>query len=218
MTRYSLARSARLFGTAVTVFAALALTTPHAQAAPLPGGYAARTLDDGTRVTVRLVGEKVGLQGASVAATPTTREGWLSGTVEVSVNGKAVNYTAVSPGYDVGCQVNFSGGGASGGAGGDTQGASNNVNAGAVVTLGPGKAAWVPVIATTSGDTTAYKYYTVNSYTFTGPSGSVTYSQQPFRINGCAGYAAARARIIVEVSTPSVRTWITLIGQQFTLG
>lgn len=218
MARYPLARTARLLGATLVAFAALAVTTPHALAAPLPGGYAARTLDDGTRVTVRLVGEKVGLRGASVAATPTTREGWLSGTVTASVNGKAVKYASISPGYDVGCQVNFSGGGASAGAGGDTQGATNNANVGGVVTVGPGRATWIPVINTTSGDTTAYKYYTVNSYTFTGPTGSVSYSQQPFRLNGCAGYAAARARIIVEVSTASVRTWVTLIGQQFTLG
>lgn len=218
MARYPLARTVRLFGVALATFAGLSLAAPHSAAAPLPGGYAARTLDDGTRVTVRLVGERVGLRGAGVAATPTTREGWLSGTVLVTVDGKAVKYASVSPGYDVGCQVNFSGGGASLGAGGDTQGATNNANAGGVVTLGPGRAVWVPVINTTSGDTTAYKYYSVNTYTFTGPRGSVTYSQQPFRIDGCAGYASARSRVVVEVSTASVRTWVTLIGRPFSLG
>ncbi|NMO01606.1 hypothetical protein HH308_10315 [Gordonia sp. TBRC 11910] len=218
MARFSLRRTLALLAATAAVAAPAALAPTTANAAPLPGGYAARTLDDGTRVTVRLVGEKVGLQGASVAATPTTREGWLSGTVLVTVNGKTVKYAAVTPGYDVGCQVNFSGGGASTGAGADTQGATNNVNAGGAVTLGPGKATWIPVINTTSGESTAYKYYTVNTYTFTGPTGSVTYSQQPFRLNGCAGYASARARIIVEVSTASVRTWVTLIGQQFSLG
>lgn len=218
MTYYPLARTLRLFGVALAAFAGMSLASPNASAGPLPGGYAARTLDDGTRVTVRLVGEKVGLQRSSVAAIPTTREGWLSGNVLVSVNGKTVKYASVAPGYDVGCQVNFSGGGASAGAGADTQGATNNANASGVVTLGPGKATWIPVINTTSGDTTTYKYYAVNTYTFTGPTGSVSYSQQPFRLNGCAGYAAARARVIVEVSTASVRTWVTLIGKPFSLG
>ncbi|WP_246284585.1 MspA family porin [Gordonia asplenii] len=214
MTRKSLLARAGLLGAALLM--TVGAGTGAALAQPLAGGSVSRTLDDGTVVSVRLFGESVSLRGSSVAGVPTTREGWVSGKVAVTVRGKSVQYTAVSPGYDVGCQVNFSGGGVDAGVAQDTT-PSTTTSVGGALTLGPGRASWVPVITTTSGDSTAYKYYAVNSYTFTGSQGAVTYSQQPFRLNGCAGYASARARVIVEVETAAAKTWVVLIGKAFSL-
>lgn len=218
MSILNVRRVTAILGATLAIGAATATVPGAAIAGPLPGGVVARVLDDGTRVVVRLQGEKVSLQGSSVSAVPTTREGWLSGKVAVSVNGKSVQYASIYPGYDVGCQVNFSGGGAGAQVGSGLDPNTAYAAPGGSVTLGPGRATWLPVINTTSGDSTAYKYYAVNGYTFTGASGGVAYSQEPFRLNGCAGYASARARIIVEVNTASVKSWVTLLGKPFSLG
>ena len=74
------------------------------------------------------------------------------------------------------------------------------------------------VINTTSGDSTAYKDYEVNDYTFKGNKGGVVYSQEKFGVDGCAGYASARPRIQVTVSTDSVKSVTVLNGKPFSLG
>lgn len=216
-------RAASSAGVAGAVVVGLSsLGAGGAAAGPLPGGYLSTTLVDGTPVTVRLFDEHVNVQKA-VTNVATSREAWLSGKVKVTVGGKATGGT-INGGYLVGCQVNF-GAGANGGAGvtvsPDGSGgvsAAPSGNAGGGFTLGPGQSTYVPVINTTSGDSTAYKYYTVNGYKFAGSTGGVAYSQEKFGLDGCAGYASAKAKIRVTINTDSVKGVITLYGKSFSLG
>ncbi|MBF6341818.1 MspA family porin, partial [Nocardia abscessus] len=48
--------------------------------------------------------------------------------------------------------------------------------------------------------------------------GSVTWADETIGLNGCAGYAQARAFVSVEVETDNVITWVTLWGAPFSLG
>ncbi|MCR5978525.1 hypothetical protein GDN83_12435 [Gordonia jinghuaiqii] len=190
-----------------------------ATAGPLPGGNITRTLVDGTPVTVQLFDEFVNVQRA-VTNVQTSREVWLSGKVKVTVGGKAEG-GSIAAGYLVGCQVNFgASAGAEAGVRVDQVEANNGVVAGAEAgfNLGPGQATYFPIIEETSGSDTAYKDYNVSSYTFLGKKGGVTYSQQKFGMDGCAGYASAKAKIKVTVSTDAVKGVITLYGKPFSIG
>ncbi|QMU20662.1 MspA family porin [Gordonia rubripertincta] len=194
------------------------LAAGGATAGPLPGGTVTRTLVDGTPVTVQLFDEYVNVQRA-VTNVQTSREVWVSGKVKVTVGGKAEG-GSVNAGYLVGCQVNF-GASAEGGAGisqgfDGTQAPSGEVGAG--FTLGPGQASYFPIIETTSGSDTSYSDYKVNSYSFKGKTGGVVYSQEKFGMDGCAGYASAKAKIKVTVSTDAVKGVITLYGKPFSIG
>jgi hypothetical protein len=198
------------------------LAAGGATAGPLPGGTVTRTLVDGTPVTVQLFDEFVNVQRA-VTNVQTSREVWVSGKVKVTVGGKAEG-GSVNAGYLVGCQVNF-GASAEGGAGAgynfptaDEPGPTQSAEAGAGFTLGPGQASYFPIIETTSGSDTAYSDYKVNSYSFKGKSGGVVYSQEKFGMDGCAGYASAKAKIKVTVSTDAVKGVITLYGKPFSIG
>lgn len=209
-------------GAAITGAAVMGVATLSdgvAAAGPLPGGKITKTLADGTPVTVTLF-DHVGNIQRAVTNVQTSREVWVTGKVRVNVGGKA-DGGSIKVGYDVGCQVTFTAG-AEGGAGitqdfaGGDPSPSANTEGG--VTLGPGQVKTVWVINTTSGDSTAYKDYEVNDYTFKGNKGGIVYSQEKFGVDGCAGYASARPRIQVTVSTDSVKSVTVLNGKPFSLG
>ena len=212
-------------GAAITGAAVMGVATLSdgvAAAGPTPGGKITKTLADGTPVTVTLFDQFVNVQRA-VTNVQTSREVWVTGKVRVNVGGKA-DGGSIKVGYDVGCQVTF-GAGAGGGAGVDVpyDGSAPTPNAdqtgaSGTVTLGPGQVTTVWVVNTTSGDSTAYKDYNVNDYTFKGSKGGVVYSQEKFGVDGCAGYASARPRIQVTVSTDSVKSVTVLNGKPFSLG
>lgn len=192
-----------------------------AAAGPAPGGKITKRLADGTPVTVTLFDQFVNHQRA-VTNVQTSREVWVSGKVRVNVGGKAKG-GSIKVGYDVGCQVNFGAeAGAYGGIDGDSESGQLKPNGdtgiSGAVTLGPGQVKTVWVINTTSGDNTSYKDYDVNDYTFKGSKGGVVYSQEKFGVDGCAGYASARPRIQVTVSTDSVKSVTVLNGKPFSLG
>ncbi|WP_439032078.1 MspA family porin [Gordonia terrae] len=198
-----------------------------ATAGPLPGGTITKTLVDGTPVTVQLFDEYVNVQ-RPISNVPTTREVWLSGKVRVTVGGKAEG-GSIKVGYDVGCQVNFGGGDVEvpGVAGGIDYSDPSNVTVGGGLdgeevgggfSLGPGEVKRQWLVNETSGDNTAYKDYEVNAYTFKGQKGGVAYSQQQFKVESCAGYAAARAFVQVTVSTDAVKGVVVLNGKHFSLG
>ncbi|MCH5641894.1 MspA family porin [Gordonia sp. ABSL49_1] len=207
---------AAITGAAVMGIAGLGDAPAHA--GKLPGGTITKTLADGTKVTVTLFDQYANYQRA-VTNVQTSREVWVTGKVRVSINGKQADGGSIKVGYDVGCQVTF-GAGAGAGAGytqgGDDEGPSAGGDAS--VTLGPGQVSTVWVINTTSGDSTAYKDYEVNDYTFKGNKGGVVYSQEKFGVDGCAGYAAARPRVQVTVSTDSVKSVTVLNGKPFSIG
>ena len=198
-----------------------------ATAGPLAGGTITKTLVDGTPVTVQLFDEYVNVQ-RPISNVPTTREVWLSGKVRVTVGGKAEG-GSIKVGYDVGCQVNFGGGEVSvpGVSGGLDYTDPSNVTVGGGLdgeevgggfSLGPGEVKRQWLVNETSGDDTAYKSYNVNAYTFKGQKGGVVYSQEQFKVESCAGYAAARAFIQVTVSTDAVKGVVALNGKPFSLG
>ncbi len=193
-----------------------------ATAGPLPGGTITKTLVDGTPVTVQLFDEYVNVQ-RPVSNVPTSREVWLSGKVRVTVGGKAEG-GSVKVGYDVGCQVHFGGGelGAGAGIAGDNSGdaAEQGVEGSSdgSLSVGPGEVKRQWLINETSGSDTSYKDYELNSYTFKGQRGGVAYSQQQFKVESCAGYAAARAFVQVTVSTDAVKGVVVLNGKHFSLG
>ncbi|MGW6032883.1 MspA family porin, partial [Gordonia terrae] len=185
-----------------------------ATAGPQPGGTITKTLVDGTPVTVQLFDEFSNVQRA-VSNVPTSREAWVSGKVRVTVGGKAEG-GSIKVGYDVGCQVDFSSNGVSvpGLEGGINYGTPGNVTAGgglsgdsvgSGVTLGPGGVQRIWIISETSGSDTSYEDYNLSSYTFKGNKGGLAYSQEQFKVDGCAGYAAARAVVQVTVSTDAVK-------------
>lgn len=189
-----------------------------ATAGPLPGGKITRTLVDGTPVTVQLFDEYVNVQ-RPISNVPTTREVWLSGKVRVTVGGKAEGGT-VKVGYDVGCQVHFGGGDIGAGVEGGVEGEepSGEASSSGSLSLGPGEVKRQWLINETSGTNTAYTDYELNGYTFTGNKGGVAYSQEQFKVESCAGYAAARAFVQVTVSTDAVKGVVVLNGKPFSLG
>lgn len=202
----------------VTTIALSSMGAGGAAAGALPGGIATQKLVDGTNVTVRLVGENVNITPSTVAL-PTSRNVWLSGKVLVNVAGEAEGAT-VEAGYVVGCQLNFSAaGGVDGGVDIDLPGNSIGPSATATngptgsITLSPGKATYWPIIQDTDADGNS-----VSDFTFEGANGGIAYSQETVKIDGCAGFAQAKAYVKVTVDTPSVTGIVTLWGSPFSLG
>lgn len=219
----------------VAVVGMTALGTGSAAA----NGSVTKTLVDGTPVTISLTDEKVAIQ-RSTNLSPLSREAWGSGKIKVTVGGSAKG-AVIKAGYEVGCQVSF--GGSAGINDGDNApgvGASAAPSTSgsapitvtpsvtlpapnASATLSPGGVQQVWLIGNmgiTSSDVTNTqdKNYNVGDYTFTGNTGGIAYSQEGFRVNNCAGYAAARTIVQVTVTTDSVKGVVYYTGKQFSLG
>ncbi|MFD4407740.1 MspA family porin [Nocardia sp. NPDC058499] len=189
---------------------------------PLPGGELVQTLSDGTVVTVRLVGESATIS-PSMGATPVHRNAWVSGSTQIEISGARGEVGGtVFPGYTVGCQVNIVGGGASGGVQGSVTGEGNGngsvgTSGGSNLSLGPGQAKSFYILDREQADDFGAESHKVYNY-FAGNSGSVTWSDETIGLNGCAGYAQARAFVSVEVRTESVTSMVTLWGHPFSIG
>ncbi|MBF6468266.1 MspA family porin, partial [Nocardia beijingensis] len=188
---------------------------------PLPGGELTKTLSDGTVVTIRLVGESANIS-PSMGATPLHRNAWVSGSAQVELSGAAGG--AIFPGYTVGCQVNIAGGGATGGVDGGVDWSSGEnvkpsvgAHSGGNLSLGPGQAKSFYVLDLEQADDFGNEAHK-KRIRFKGTTGSVTWADETIGLNGCAGYAQARAFVSVEVETDNVITWVTLWGQPFNLG
>jgi hypothetical protein len=201
----------------VTTIALGSMGAGGAAAGPLPGGTATQKLIDGTNVTVKLIGESVNITPSTVAL-PTSRNVWLSGKVLVDVAGEAEGGT-VEAGYVIGCQLTFGAGGEAGI--GTTLDLSSPGSAftqpegevGGGFTLSPGEATYVPIIQDSDADGNE-----VTDFTFEGAQGGVAYSQETFKVDGCAGYAQAKAYVKVTVETPAVTGIVTLWGSPFSIG
>ncbi|MYR08006.1 hypothetical protein GTV32_17620 [Gordonia sp. SID5947] len=216
-------RAAVAIAVGVTAMGTQVMVSPSAEAMRLPGGFAQKTFVDGSHVKVHLYDESATIQ-RPVTNVPTSREVWVSGKIKVSTSGPAKG-ASVKGGYVVGCQV-FFGAGAEGGVGagpytdetGATQQLQPDGSAGGGFQLAPGEAFYAPIVDTTSGTNTAYDKYRINDFTFSGRTGGVAYSQQTFNVDGCAGYAQARARMTVQVDTDTVKGQVTIWGKPFSLG
>ncbi|WP_067477740.1 MspA family porin [Nocardia amamiensis] len=219
--RKNLARMAGV-GAAATIAMGL-FSTGAANAdtfVPLPGGEFVKTLSDGTVVTIRLVGESATIS-PSMGATPLHRNAWVSGSAQVELSGAAGG--SIFPGYTVGCQVNIAGGGATGGVDGNVDWSGDTVtggvgaNSGGNLSLGPGQAKSFYVLDLEQADDFGNESHKTRN-AFKGTSGSVTWTDETIGLDGCGGYAQARAFVSVEVQTDNVITWVTLWGQPFSLG
>lgn len=201
---------------AAAVIGITSLGVGSASAAPVPGGQTTKTLVDGTSVKISLFDHTADIQ-RPITNIPTSREVWVSGKVRVNVGGAAEG-GKIKVGYDVGCQVNFGtlGLDVPGIAGNTTEGItspSEESSVGAGVSLGPGQVKRVWLINDTNADDKD-----VNDYSFSGSAGGTVYSQEAFRVDSCAGYAAARPVIAVTVDTDNVTGIVTYNGPQFSLG
>ncbi|WP_267893984.1 MspA family porin [Gordonia iterans] len=204
----------------------------NADAGKLPGGSFSKSLPGGGKVSIRLFNESVRVTN-SVANNHFSREVFVSGTARVLTSG-GIKGGQVTVGYLVGCQLTF--GASSSTKGGVTTDSakqfatpeitlpngvtvppietplakSSGTSAG--VTIGPGQAVFQPVVRLKIDDTV------VNSFNFTGARGGVVYSQERFGVDGCAGFAQARALVNVKVSTDEFKGNVTLYGKPFSIG
>ncbi|MFE7720519.1 MspA family porin [Nocardia rhizosphaerihabitans] len=205
-------------GAAVTTIGVLSTGAANADTfVPLPGGQITRTLSDGTVVTVRLVNESATIS-PSMGSTPVHRNAWVSGRAEVSVSGEVTG--SIQPGYVVGCQVNIDGGGVDGGASAESDwegNASGGLTSGANLSLGPGQASSFLILDRELADDFGNEDHS-STNPLKGSNGSVTWSDSTIGLNGCGGYAQARAFVKVKVKTDNVNSVVTLWGQPFSLG
>ncbi|WP_040816294.1 MspA family porin [Nocardia concava] len=214
----------RVAGAGAAATAALGLFSTGAANAdtfvPLPGGELTQTLSDGTVVTVRLVGESATIS-PSMGATPVHRNAWVSASAQVELSGPNANGGKIYPGYVVACQVTINGGGVNGGvdAKSDWEGKKPEIGgkAGGNLSLGPGQARAVYLLDEEEADDFGKESHNTRNK-FKGTSGSVTWADSTIGVNGCGGYAQARAFVRVKVSTTNVNSVVTLWGQPFSLG
>lgn len=186
-----------------------ASTIAPARAGSLPGATKTKSFPDG-QLTIKLYDESAKISKA-VTNIPTSREVMVSGKVRVSTSG-GVKGGSINAGYVVGCQLTF-------GAGAGTEG-SQKLEQGAIATgeskgsvkIGPGEAAYVPIVKMKIDDEE------VNSFDFTGATGGIAYSGERFNIDGCAGYAQARAQVTVQVKTDTFKGNVTMYGKPFSIG
>lgn len=210
----------KMIGSAATIAGVTAMLagTGVAHGGPLPGGMVREDLGGGTSMVARLMDEQVSRPGGNVANVPTSREVFVSGTVRVAISGKAKS-GVISGGYVIGCQVDLSGGLTNSGTSTTNGETVTSATAGSVLTLGPGQAMYVPIIDQPNYSVDADNPFAkLNGYKFRGNAGSVTYGGQVLRVNGCGGYAQARARMTILVNTDTAKSQTTLWGKPFSLG
>ncbi|MFT3659890.1 MAG: MspA family porin [Gordonia sp. (in: high G+C Gram-positive bacteria)] len=183
-----------------------------ADAAKLPGGFKSRSVPGG-KVTIRLFDESFRITN-SVANNHFSREVFVSGKVKVTTSGDIEGGT-VTAGYLVGCQLNF--GAESEGSAEqpfDSEGtgdAEAGVDAG--FTLSPGEAKFVPVVNVVDDEDEE-----IDAFDFSDARGGVAYSAERFGVDGCAGFAQARALVNVQVETDGKKSNVTLYGRPFSIG
>ncbi|NNH70152.1 mspA family protein [Nocardia uniformis] len=214
-------RGARIAGVGAAAAVAVGLLSTGAANAdtfvPLPDGQ-----KSSSGVTITRTGEHAVIS-PSLAANGAGRTAWLSGNVVADVtatpegevgpwNGAANNpgsnnssthgASRLSTGYIVGCQVSLADNAVSAGISGgiDLTGAKAGGSIG--LNLGPGE---VTFLGLDGKDILKPGRY------------SVEYQDIPVEIQGCAGYAQARAYTVVEIIGDHYSK-TTLYGQPFSLG
>ncbi|UGT39000.1 MspA family porin [Nocardia yamanashiensis] len=213
--------AARIAGIGAAASVALGLMSTGAANAdtfvPLPDGQKA-----GPNVTVTRIGEHAVIS-PSLSANGAGRVAWVSGKAIADVavtpegtvgpnngpaNGPGSNNSsthgasALSTGYLVGCQVNIADNAVSAGVSGGIDLSGGSLGASVGLNLGPGEVKFVQI---NSKDILKAGTY------------SVEYQDVPIEINGCAGYAQARAYTVVEVIGDHYSK-TTLYGQPFSIG
>ncbi|GAA5043451.1 MspA family porin [Nocardia callitridis] len=216
-----LRRIARLAGVAGAATVAIGLLSTGAANAdtfvPLPDGQKA-----GPDVTISRTGEHA-LISPSLAANGAGRVVWVSGNAiadvavtpegEAGPNNGAANapgtnnssthgVSALSTGYIVGCQVSIADDAISAGVSGGITLDGGNIGGSIGLNLGPGDV----------------KFVSIDSKDITKPGVySVEYQDAEMEIQGCAGYAQARAYTVVEIIGDHYSK-TTLYGAPFSIG
>ena len=198
-----LRRGARVAGLGAAAAVALGLMSTGAANAdtfvPLPGG---EKIVNAGGVTAKIArNAESALVSPSLAANGAGRVAWVSGDVFAELGGEIPEEGAtLTTGYIVGCQADITGleGGLSADLGLDS--------------LGLGGSLSIPISA---GEV---KFAKVKSKTDLKPGVSaIQYRDQQIELQGCGGYAQARAYTVVEVpGNHYVKA--TLYGQPFSIG
>ncbi|APA95598.1 MspA family porin [Nocardia seriolae] len=215
-----LRRTARIAGVGAAASVALGLMSTGAANAdtfvPLPDGHKVAA-----GVSIDRVGERA-IISPSLSANGAGRTAWLSGKVIANVdtpdgtvgpnngpkNGPGSNNSSthgtsqVNTGYIIGCQVNISDSAVSAGVSGGVSLTGANAGGSIGLNLGPGQVTFVQV---NSKDIPSSGTY------------SIDYKDVPVDVQGCAGYAQARAYTVVEIIGDNYSK-TTLYGQPFSLG
>ncbi|MEV5838615.1 MspA family porin [Nocardia sp. NPDC052112] len=230
-------------------FLPVALVTSGAAQAdtaiPLPDGHDRFTIRDGVVVAVDRTGEQATISG-SMAASPLSRNAWVSGVTSVHVTVPAditVTGGRIETGYLVGCQVDLGSGthaegsgdtptkpkadapaGADNG-GGDGDGGGGGGNGGVTAGGYAGGTAGNSGISPYADPSLSVQLKPgkvatkeIEDYTFTGTSGITQYVDHTLSVEGCAGAAEARAYTTVTVHDNVMDDSETLWGQPFSLG
>ncbi|MGX1812156.1 MspA family porin [Nocardia sp. NPDC055321] len=191
---------------------------------PLPGGSISRTLVDGSVVTVRLEEESARIS-PSMGSTPVHRNVWVSGRGVVDVSGPSAQKSTIkiTPGYLVGCQVDIGTiSGNNNGQGVDADGDPTTPMAlaqsvGTGITFGPGQSVARMMLDLEQPDDYGNEiHYRRNKVP--GPHASVTWFDETFDVNGCGGYAQARAFVVASVGTETQIGDVVLWGAPFSMG
>ncbi|MGW4121195.1 MspA family porin [Nocardia sp. NPDC004711] len=216
-----LRRAARVAGVAAAASVAFGLLSTGAANAdtfvPLPDGQKV-----GPGVTISRVGEHAVIS-PSLSANGAGRTAWLSGKAVAEVtatpdgtvgpnngpkNGSGSNNSSthgasqINTGYLIGCQVNISDTAVSAGVSGGVSLTGANAGGSIGLNLGPGQVTFVQI----------------NSKDILKPGTySIDYQDVPVDVQGCAGYAQARAYTVVEIIGNDYSK-TTLYGQPFSLG
>ena len=198
-----LRRGARVAGLGAAAAVALGLMSTGAANAdtfvPLPGGE--KVVNAGS-VTAKIArNAESALVSPSLAANGAGRVAWVSGDVFAELGGEVPEEGAtLTTGYIVGCQADITGleGGLSADLGLDS--------------LGLGGSLSIPISA---GEV---KFAKVKSKTDLKPGVSaIQYRDQQIELQGCGGYAQARAYTVLEIpGNHYVKS--TLYGQPFSIG
>ncbi|MFC9898383.1 MspA family porin [Nocardia sp. NPDC127579] len=189
---------------------------------PLPGGTITRELGDGTTVTVSLEGESARIV-PSMGATPLHRNVWVTARANVDLAGPSASTATIkiSPGYLVGCQVDISGVSGTNNESATVQSGTMPIapteSFGAGITFGPGASIGQLMLDLERPDDygqESHKRYNK----IPGPHTSVTWIDETFAVNGCGGYAQARAFVAAEIDSSNYIGNVVLWGQPFSIG
>ena len=198
-----LRRGARVAGLGAAAAVALGLMSTGAANAdtfvPLPGGE--KVVNAGSVTAKIACNAESALVSPSLAANGAGRVAWVSGDVFAELGGEVPEEGAtLTTGYIVGCQADITGleGGLSADLGLDS--------------LGLGGSLSIPISA---GEV---KFAKVKSKTDLKPGVSaIQYRDQQIELQGCGGYAQARAYTVLEIpGNHYVKS--TLYGQPFSIG
>ncbi|MFC9898067.1 MspA family porin [Nocardia sp. NPDC127579] len=181
----------------------------------LPDGKITRDLGEGTTVTVRLTGESAKTNPGVVAGR---RNLWVSGRGGVEVTGADADTAAMKiyPGYVVACQADIEALSAVGNSA-IALAPTDTPDRSRMLTLASGRTVaryLLDVRAREASSVPGRVYHQV-----VGRQGSVTWTDEPFSIDGCnGGTTRARSFVRVDISTAQAESRVTLWGEPFDVG